>query len=344
MQLNTCEILCCPGCRRALDPVGATRGFIDEGALRCSSCEREYPIHCGIPIFLGDLLSVKAAEKDFAALDEHSKQKVLQREWHDRENFDRSYKRADYASRTFFSYLLYYQMREMERLLSQARYSRVANICAGHGFELEFLSRFCRDIVAVDISWNSLRVALNRACELGLNVEAVCADAENLPLRDGTFDLVFTHHSLHHLPRPVRGLEEMIRVTSHGIAVCEPVKGFARTVLTRSGVKAQFEESGNFVYELDPRDVEILCTNQHLRLRYFQKCLITGPADEPAWFRRLDSWHITPVLCGAISLGNRILGNLLGTKCSLLLERDGDVAGSPFSPELCSGAMHGTEA
>lgn len=340
MQLNTVDVLCCPSCHRKLDPVGSTGALIEEGTLTCSSCRKEYPVRGGIPVFLGNHLSAEPSGRDFTALDEHSRQKVLQREWHDRERLDHSYKRAAYGSHSFFGYLLYYQMHAVEHLFAQNRYSRVANIGAGHGFELEFLSKFSRNILAVDISWNSLRLALDRACELGLNVEAVCADAENLPLRNSSFDLVFTYHSLHHLPSPVRGLEEMMRISRYRVALFEPAKGLMRAVLTGLGVKPQVEESGNFVYEFDLRDVEALCSSQNVRLRYFHKCLVTGPADEPGWFRRLDSWHITPVLCGAISLGNYILGNLLGTKCSLVLEKDGQPTASSSSPELYSGVLH----
>jgi len=322
MRLDTCDLLCCPACHKVFDPVGCTGGVIEDGTLTCSSCQKDYPVRGGIPIFLGDRISAESRSSSFTTFDEHTRQKVLQREWHDRENFDRSYKRVAYGSKSFFAYLLYYQMREMENLFAQDQYSRVANICAGHGFELEFLSRFCRNILAVDISWNSLQVALKRARELGLTVEAVCADAENLPLRNDSFDLVFAHHSLHHLPRPLRGLQEMLRISRYRVAMSEPAKGLTRTMLTRLGIKPKVEESGNFVYEFDLKDVEALCSNQH-RLRYFHKCLVTGPADEPAWFRRFDTWHITPVLCGAISLGNYVSGKLLGTKCSLLLEKNG---------------------
>jgi SAM-dependent methyltransferase/uncharacterized protein YbaR (Trm112 family) len=321
MQLETCDVLCCPACRGTLDPGSFTGGSLEEGALTCSSCHVEYPVHGGIPIFLRDHLLAESTGEGFSALSEDSRQKVLQREWHDRAHVDREYKRAAYGSRTLFSYLLYYQMLQVEELLAQDLYSRVANICAGHGFELEFLSKFSSNILAVDISWNSLRRALNRSRELGLNVEAICADAENLPLRSSSFDLVFTHHSLHHLPRPMRGLEEMLRISRHRVALFEPAKGLTRTVMTRLGIKPEVEEAGNFVYEFDPKNVEALCSNEHALVRYFRKCLIAGPADEPPWFRRLDKRHITPLLCGTISIGNYILGNSLGTKCGFILEK-----------------------
>jgi len=311
---------------------------MEEGALACSSCGTEYPVRGGIPIFIGNDLSVKSTVDGFSALDEEVRQKVLQREWHDRERLDPGYKRAGYASQTLFSFLLYYQMRQAFRLLAQQRYSRVANICAGHGFELEFLSKFSSSILAVDISWKSLRLALDRARELGLKVDAICADAENLPLRDNSFDLVFTHQSLHHLPHPRHGQEELLRVSRNRVAFFEPAKGITRTVFTSLGIKPKVEESGNFVYEFDRKSVEEFCANENVRLQYFRKCLITGLADEPRWFRLMDSWHFTPLLCGAVTFGNYFLGNFLGTKCTVILEKDSRRAAAiPFSSVSTSG-------
>jgi len=339
MHVNTCEILCCPTCRGTVEPVGFARGFLEEGALICRSCHTEYPVRAGIPIFIGANLSVDSTGDGFSEMNEEIRQKVLQREWHDRERLDREYKRAAYGSQTLFSFVLYYQMREAFPLLATGKTSLVANICAGHGFELEFLSKFSGSIVAIDISWNSLRLALERARELGLKVEAICADAENLPLRDNSFDLVFTHQSLHHLPRPLRGLEEMLRTSRRRVACFEPAKGVTRTVLTALGIKPAVEESGNFVYEFDLRSVEKVSSKQNVRLQHFRKCLITGLADEPDWFHRMDSLHLTPLLRGAVTFANRLVGNLLGTKCTVILEKDSrGPAAIPFSSVSPTGA------
>lgn len=47
-----------------------------------------------------------------------------------------------------------------------------------------------RFLVAADISPSSLRIARQRAAEAGITVHAVCADAERLPFRDRSVDLV----------------------------------------------------------------------------------------------------------------------------------------------------------
>jgi ubiquinone/menaquinone biosynthesis C-methylase UbiE len=226
-----------------------------------------------------------------------------------------------YKSRALFAYLLHYQLKEVEELLAGGRYRRIANLCSGHGFELEYLSQFGKNIMALDISWNSLRRARENGRALGMNIEAICCDAENLPLRDNSFDFVLTHHSFHHLPQPLLGLGEMARISSYRMAFFEPAQGMMRTVVRKLGFKPEVEASGNHVYEFGRHEIEKFCGQHNLTLRHFHKCLITGPASEPSWFRRMDASKITPVVCGLISLANRGLGNVIGTKCSVVLEK-----------------------
>jgi SAM-dependent methyltransferase len=69
---------------------------------------------------------------------------------------------------------------------------------------------------ATDISAGMLRQLDSTARRLGLAVETVRADAEQLPFEDETFDLVLGHAVLHHLPRLERALSEFRRVLVPG--------------------------------------------------------------------------------------------------------------------------------
>jgi SAM-dependent methyltransferase len=73
-----------------------------------------------------------------------------------------------------------------------------------------------------DISDGMLAALRASAEELGLKVETVRADAEELPLADESFDLAFGHAVLHHLPDLERALGELYRVLRPGgtIAFC----------------------------------------------------------------------------------------------------------------------------
>jgi ubiquinone/menaquinone biosynthesis C-methylase UbiE len=75
---------------------------------------------------------------------------------------------------------------------------------------------------ATDISPGMLKTLGENAKRLGLNVKTVETDAEHLPFEDESFDLVFGHAVLHHIPDLERGFAEFRRVLRPGgtLAFC----------------------------------------------------------------------------------------------------------------------------
>ena len=75
---------------------------------------------------------------------------------------------------------------------------------------------------ATDISPGMLATLEGNASRLGLEVKAVAAEAETLPFPDGTFDLVFGHAVLHHIPDLEQAFSEFARVLRPGgtLAFC----------------------------------------------------------------------------------------------------------------------------
>ncbi len=75
---------------------------------------------------------------------------------------------------------------------------------------------------ATDISAGMLATLSRSAAELGLEVETVRTEAETLPFDDQSFDLVFGHAILHHVPNLGRAFGEFARVLRPGgtIAFC----------------------------------------------------------------------------------------------------------------------------
>ncbi|HEY8000597.1 MAG TPA: class I SAM-dependent methyltransferase [Solirubrobacterales bacterium] len=75
---------------------------------------------------------------------------------------------------------------------------------------------------ATDISPGMLATLGRSASELGLEVETVCTEAETLPFADDSFDLVFGHAILHHIPDLGRAFSEFERVLRPGgtVAFC----------------------------------------------------------------------------------------------------------------------------
>ena len=96
---------------------------------------------------------------------------------------------------------------------------------------------------ATDISPGMLATLSRSAAELGLEVKTACTDAEALPFADESFDLVFGHAVLHHIPDLERAFGEFERVLRPGgtVAFCgEPSRYGDRlaAVPKRAGVLA----------------------------------------------------------------------------------------------------------
>jgi ubiquinone/menaquinone biosynthesis C-methylase UbiE len=104
------------------------------------------------------------------------------------------------------------------------RYGRALEIGAGTGyFTLNLLrARVVGEAVATDISPGMLGRLERSAEELGLAVETAACEAAELPFADGSFDLVFGHAVLHHLPDLPAAFREFRRVLRPGglVAFC----------------------------------------------------------------------------------------------------------------------------
>lgn len=73
-------------------------------------------------------------------------------------------------------------------------------------------------IIGCDISKKLVAQAIAHAKEKGVNNRATffVADADRLPLRDATFDVVVTYGALHHLPDPARTCRDIQRIARPG--------------------------------------------------------------------------------------------------------------------------------
>ena len=74
-------------------------------------------------------------------------------------------------------------------------------------------------LTATDISPGMLERLSTTAAELGLEVETVVTEAEALPFEDESFDIVFGHAVLHHVPDVERAFAEFRRVLRPGGAI-----------------------------------------------------------------------------------------------------------------------------
>jgi ubiquinone/menaquinone biosynthesis C-methylase UbiE len=104
------------------------------------------------------------------------------------------------------------------------RFADALEIGAGTGyFGLNLLQLgVAGRLTATDISPGMLVSLEASAARLGLDVETVLAEAEELPFADASFDLVFGHAVLHHVPDLDRAFAEFRRVLRPGgtVAFC----------------------------------------------------------------------------------------------------------------------------
>ncbi|MEA2253038.1 MAG: hypothetical protein QOG70_3280 [Solirubrobacteraceae bacterium] len=95
---------------------------------------------------------------------------------------------------------------------------RSLEVGAGTGyFSLNLLrGGVVADAVCTDISPGMLDALEGNAARLGVDVTTAACDAEDLPFEDESFDLVFGHAVLHHLPDLDRAFAEFRRVLKPG--------------------------------------------------------------------------------------------------------------------------------
>jgi 2-polyprenyl-6-hydroxyphenyl methylase / 3-demethylubiquinone-9 3-methyltransferase len=89
---------------------------------------------------------------------------------------------------------------------------RVLDVGCGGGFASEHLARAGAKVTGLDQSNGALDRARHHAGQVGLTIDYVQGDAQELPFDSGAFDALVCVDTLEHLPDPRKGLAEMHRV------------------------------------------------------------------------------------------------------------------------------------
>lgn len=76
-------------------------------------------------------------------------------------------------------------------------------------------------VTAIDLSDTMLNVAKKNAQNEGVGgrIQFLIADAKSIPFEDHTFDSIFSHNMLHHIPNPIAMVNEMVRVVKEDGAI-----------------------------------------------------------------------------------------------------------------------------
>jgi SAM-dependent methyltransferase len=122
----------------------------------------------------------------------------------------------------------------------------------GSGIDIHYLAKHYRArVLATDYS----EAAIARIRQTFPDIPAQVEDNERLSFPDGHFDWSFIAAALHHLPRPVVGLYELLRVSRRGVIAVEPNSSWLTRLAARWRVAQEYEATGNYVYRMTKDDV-----------------------------------------------------------------------------------------
>lgn len=116
----------------------------------------------------------------------------------------------------------------------------VLDVGCGTGILFSYVADKARTTVGVDVSIKTLLKAKERA-KNHASVHLVCADADNMPLRDEVFDRVFAITLIQNMPRQTETLNEIRRVVKDDALIV--VTGLKK-VLTRSKLEQLLKNAG----------------------------------------------------------------------------------------------------
>jgi SAM-dependent methyltransferase len=229
------ELLVCPSCRNGLE-------WQAEKA-RCTKCGAVHEIVDGIPVLRPGANDGAAGQKDVQAayFDEADPEFEVTR---------------PHGTPWLYQWLLEEKFRRsLDALPFSAAGITAVTICGGSGMDAEFLARVGATVVSTDISLGAAQRTRERAERYGFDVLPVVADAEALPFRDRSVDLVYVHDGLHHLDSPHAGIREMLRTSRLAISINEPARAAATHLAAKVGLSEHYEEAGNFIARLDPESL-----------------------------------------------------------------------------------------
>ena len=237
-------VLACPTCH------GTLAGDSTRSALLCTLCGAGYPVHLDIPILLPEALLRPRVH------DGHATHKERQIAFFDQDSVDDFGITRPRGAPRLHGWLLREKFRRsilgLEELLPD---SSILTICGGSGVDAEFLAETGAHVVLSDISLGVVLQARERRERFGLNMDLVVADAEALPFRDDSMDIVYVHDGLHHLEEPALGVAEMTRVARKAVSISEPAAARATAAAVRLRWAEHQEEAGNRVRRLTLQEI-----------------------------------------------------------------------------------------
>jgi SAM-dependent methyltransferase len=123
----------------------------------------------------------------------------------------------------------------------------------GAGAEIAWLmNNGCRNVTGLDICEQLLT-----CCRKRFSINTVLADMRKTGIEPGSYDVVITHRSLHHMFYPFAALEELARISSRTVMVLNEPRKLWHKDFIRSLLKKRIISGAQiYEYQFDFDDVE----------------------------------------------------------------------------------------
>jgi ubiquinone/menaquinone biosynthesis C-methylase UbiE/uncharacterized protein YbaR (Trm112 family) len=229
-------VYACPACKRLL--------LQEEGALRCPTCSKVYPITEGIPDFLLEELSQSADP-------ELRRMRFIDR------------MARIYETRLWYPIVLNlyggFRSPSLPQLIAtmarnlQSTAGRVLDVACGPGTYGRRVASPAREVFGIDVSRGMLLQGAAYTAKEGIpNVHFARARVEALPFEDRFFDAALCCGSLHLFTNTVTALREIARTLKPGavLSVFTFTPGSAGILKFRSVREGSLKKHGLHVFEL----------------------------------------------------------------------------------------------
>jgi SAM-dependent methyltransferase/uncharacterized protein YbaR (Trm112 family) len=208
--LQPADFLACPACHGDLN--------LARDTLTCSSCGRTYPVSNGVPLF--DVPS--DADSSAASTAKNTRRHYWDSGWEARYAGDHAELAKLVTRDDWHAYVgatvaaAPKHVRHFEAGKSAVQGKVVLDIGCGGGVSSATFGYFGARYIGIDHSLHAATYALRHLrCIEGEGFTAQ-GNAEALPIRTGSIDVVYSNGVLHHTPNFVRTLDEVHRVMKQG--------------------------------------------------------------------------------------------------------------------------------
>lgn len=132
---------------------------------------------------------------------------------HQAKYWDQNGRSFDHPIVTFFAKQ---RLKYVKKYIDLSKISSAFDVGCGDGFATHYFAKYIKNIKGGDIS--EAMLAHNPIPRKNLQV----IDAENMPIKSETYDLVYTWEVLHHVPDPAKAVSEMARISKDYVLIFEP--------------------------------------------------------------------------------------------------------------------------